>query len=176
MRRDTQGDTISAGADPRAGAIRQALLGLVLLGALGLTVELVTLEHTASTTQWLPIAALLAAAGTAVALWLAPGQRTVRLHRAVLLLLLVLGAVGLVLHFRGNVLFELEIEPETGGITLLLRALYGATPALAPGALIELSLLGLVQTWGHPALAKSLRAAPSTEAPQPPPTRNRGAP
>ena len=145
--------------DRRAREMRGLLLGLVVLGAAGLMVELVTLEHTASTSQWLPIAALVAAVGTSLALLVRPARRTVRAQQGAMLVLLGLGVVGLVLHFKGNVAFELEIEPDTRGLVLMLRALYGATPALAPGALVELSLVGLVQTWGHPALAREKRAS-----------------
>ena len=165
MSLDTSAGTSAARGGPTIGTLRKLLLALVLVGAAGLTVELVTLEHTASTAQWLPIAALVLAVVSSVALWLRPTHRAVRAHQALMVLLLALGAVGLFLHFQGNLAFELEIEPETRGLTLLIRALYGAVPALAPGALIELSLLGLVQTWGHPALGSRARAPDGSRTP-----------
>jgi hypothetical protein len=38
------------------------------------------------------------------------------------------------------------------GMDLLSKAMTGAAPALAPGAMIQLGLLGLVYTFRHPAL------------------------
>ena len=144
-----------AGAAPEAdplARIRSLLLGLVLLGTSGLLLDLITLEHTDGFAQWVPIPLLVAAILTAVASWLRPSHRTIQLHRAAMAVLLALGVVGLYLHFRGNLLFELEIEPDTRGLGLYWEALRGAVPSLAPGALIELALLGLVQTYRHPAL------------------------
>jgi hypothetical protein len=66
---------------------------------------------------------------------------------------LVVGALGIYLHFRGNVDFVRERYPSLGGTTLIWKALRGATPALAPGALAQLGLLGLIFTYRHPILA-----------------------
>jgi hypothetical protein len=65
--------------------------------------------------------------------------------------------VGLYLHYRGNVEFALERDPSLSGARLLWKALRGATPALAPGALSQLGLLGLLYTYGHPALGNNPR-------------------
>ncbi len=68
-------------------------------------------------------------------------------------LFIVAGILGLYLHYRGNVEFALERDPSLTGARLIWKALRGATPALAPGALAQLGLMGLVFTYGHPALA-----------------------
>jgi hypothetical protein len=62
------------------------------------------------------------------------------------------GITGLVLHFRGNILFEQESDPSIAGTALLHRALMGATPTLAPGTMIQLGLVGLVFLFRHPRL------------------------
>ncbi len=41
------------------------------------------------------------------------------------------------------------------GFALLWAALHGATPALAPGALAHLGLIGLATTYRHPALRRN---------------------
>jgi hypothetical protein len=60
---------------------------------------------------------------------------------------LIVGALGVYFHIRGNVEFALERDPSLSGLRLLWKALRGATPALAPGALAQLGLLGLLYTY-----------------------------
>jgi hypothetical protein len=72
-----------------------------------------------------------------------------------MLAFLVVGALGVYLHVSGNVEFALERDPSLTGTGLLWKALRGATPALAPGALAQIGLLGLLYTYRHPALARA---------------------
>jgi hypothetical protein len=65
----------------------------------------------------------------------------------------VVGVLGLYYHYHGNVEFALERNPSLRGTGLIWKALRGATPALAPGALAQLGLLGLLFCYRHPALA-----------------------
>jgi hypothetical protein len=69
-----------------------------------------------------------------------------------MVLYLLIGLLGVYLHYRGNVEFALERYPTLGGFKLMWKALRGATPALAPGALAQLGLLGLLYTYRHPAV------------------------
>jgi hypothetical protein len=55
------------------------------------------------------------------------------------------------LHYRANQKFELEADPNMTGFALFSKVMTGAAPALAPGAMIQLGLLGLVYTFRHPA-------------------------
>ena len=55
-----------------------------------------------------------------------------RVFQTVMLLFLSSGVLGLYLHYRGNVEFELEMYPSLRGFGLFWEALKGATPALAP--------------------------------------------
>ena len=64
------------------------------------------------------------------------------------------GVVGVFLHYRGNVEFELEREPLRADCVCFWEAIRGATPALAPGAMAQLGLLGLVYSYRHPALRR----------------------
>ena len=75
--------------------------------------------------------------------------------RAVMGSFVVAGLVGVVLHYRGNAVFEQEMEPALSGWPLFEAAMMGATPALAPGAMAQLGLLGLLWCWRHPALART---------------------
>lgn len=136
---------------PRAAApesaLRRLLLALVLLGAAGLIAELLLLEHWDEWTQWLPLAVLAAVIANALALFLRPTPRSARVFRAVMVVTLVTGVAGLALHFTGNRAFELEMDARLSGWRLTWYALRGATPALAPGAMIQLALLGLLATY-----------------------------
>jgi len=72
-----------------------------------------------------------------------------------MLLFVLSGAFGVLLHYQGNVEFELEMYPTTAGFQLFRKAMTGATPALAPGAMAMLGLVGLAYTIGHPSVSRT---------------------
>lgn len=137
------------------GSLRQLLLAVVLLGIVGLEVELALLRHAESFTQWIPHVALLIGLISTLAVYIRPGPATLRTFQVVMLIFLIVGALGVYLHFIGNVEFALERNPSLSGTALIWKALRGATPALAPGALAQLGLLGLLYTYRHSAFAES---------------------
>lgn len=142
--------SIPAGADA-SGPYRQLILALIAMGAAGLLAELVLIEHYDEAWQWAPVVALgLTLAGCA-ALAARPGRGTLRAFQAIMVACLVLGAIGVILHLKGNLEFELEGAPALRGWPLYREVLKGATPALAPGALAQLGLLGLLYAFRHPA-------------------------
>lgn len=151
-----------------ATVLRRVLLALVLVGAAGLALELLLLEHFESVLQWIPLALLAAVlvSGAATARW--PSSRTVRIFQAFMLLCVVAGLAGVFLHYRGNIEFELEREPLRRGLSLFWEASRGATPALAPGAMAQLGLLGLAYTFRHPALRRTSPARTSGPNVHPP--------
>lgn len=161
-------------ADPRrsvateAGLLRRALLALVAFGAAGLLLELLLLEHWESAWQFVPLALLAFVLAASVVALLRPGRTVLRALGALLALCLVSGAVGVLLHYQGNVEFELEREGALTGWALFSEALRGATPALAPGAMAQLGLVGLVALWRHPALraAASPSSSPVRHSPE----------
>jgi len=134
-------------------SLRQLVLALVFIGIVGLEIELALLRHAESFSQLIPHVTLILGLAATAAVYLRPGKTSLRFFQAVMALFLVIGLVGVILHFRGNVEFVLERYPTLGGAKLVWKALRGATPALAPGALAQLGLLGLLYTYGHPALA-----------------------
>ena len=138
--------------DDAPGTLRRLLFALVILGIVGLLAELVLLEHTESATQWIPIGVLGGGLIAAIALGLRPSRGTVRGFQLLMVLFVVAGVLGLILHYRSNVEFELEMDATIAGWGLVWRSLRGATPSLAPGAMAQLGLLGLILTYRHPAL------------------------
>lgn len=127
--------------------LRQMLLALVVVGTAGLVAELLLLEHTESLNQWIPLVALGAGLAAALGVWLVPGPLSMRVFQAVMVVFVAAGTLGIYLHFAGNVEWARERDPALGGMTLVWKALTGATPALAPGALAQIGLLGLIYVW-----------------------------
>ena len=75
--------------------------------------------------------------------------------------LLAAGA-GIFFHLKANVEFELELRPSIERGELIVETLKGAMPALAPVAMAQLGLLGLLVSFRHP----SLNARVSQEEPR----------
>lgn len=120
------------------------ILALLLLAEAGTGAELLLLEHTEDYWQQLPI--VLLAAGCLALAWnaLAPGRTSARALWAVMALTALSGLAGLYLHYQGNVEFELEMYESLAGRELFWKAMTGATPVLAPGALTVTGLFGLL--------------------------------
>ncbi len=131
---------------------RVLLLALFAFGVVGSGVELLLLEHTEDAWQLSPL--ILMGLSLTVIVWLVldPRRVSLRVFQAMMLLYVASGLIGLYLHYRGNVEFELEMYPGLSGMALFWEALKGATPSLAPGTMLVLGLLGLLYTFRHPAL------------------------
>ena len=81
-----------------------------------------------------------------------PHVNTFPRYQVLLIFFLLSGAVGLALHYRGNMEFEFEMYPALTGLDLFRETMAGATPALCPGTMLILGLLGLLYTFRHPIL------------------------
>jgi len=136
-------------------SLRQLLLGVVFIGIVGLEVELALLRHAESFSQWIPHVTLIIGLLCTAMVFFRTGRLTLRVFQTLMLIFLVVGALGVYLHYRGNVEFALERYPSLTGVRLIWKALRGASPALAPAALSQLGLLGLLYTYRHPALARN---------------------
>lgn len=134
--------------------VRQLLLALVVIGIVGLEVELALLRHAESFSQWIPHVTLFIGLLTTAAVYFQPGQRTLRVFQTMMIIFTAVGALGVYFHLNGNVEFAQERDPSLSGVRLLWKALRGASPALAPGALAQLGLLGLLYGHKHPALTR----------------------
>jgi hypothetical protein len=155
LRRTARHDTLRQPIGPLNTSLRQLILALVFIGIVGLEIELALLKHAESFSQLIPHATLIVGLIVTAAVYLRPGKASLRVFQGVMILFLVIGLVGVILHYRGNVEFALERYPTLSGAKLMWKALRGATPALAPGALAQLGLLGLLYTYRHPALGKN---------------------
>ena len=134
-------------------AARRILLAILVLGVVGIIAELLLLNHIEHWEQWIPLglgaATLLLSAAVAVK----PTSATIRLFQALMVLLIISGAVGIYLHYGATTEFQLEMDPTLRGFALFKKAIVAkAPPALAPGAMTQLGLIGLAYTFRHPAL------------------------
>ena len=125
---------------------------LFLFGTVGTSVELLLLEHFEDPWQWAPLALLSAGVIVSGVLGLRPSRRGVRALQALAVSYVLAAGLGLYLHVQANVEFELELHPTMSGSELVVETLTGAIPALAPGAMAQLGLLGLIICFRHPAL------------------------
>ena len=130
---------------------RRMLLGIFLLGAGGIALELLLLNHYEDLDQAIPLG--LAATGSLALLVAAvrPTAATVRVLQVVMLLFVISGFLGVWYHYQATTEFQLEMDPSLSGWALFRKAIVAkAPPALAPGAMIQLGLIGLAYTFRHP--------------------------
>ena len=108
------------------------MLALVALGATGICVELLSLEHYADANQMIPLA--VAGWGLFSIAWVGtlPGVVAVRTFQFTMLLFVGTGITGITMHAD-------SIDPNVN------------PPLLAPGLFVQLGLLGLLYSLKHPA-------------------------
>jgi hypothetical protein len=125
--------------------------------------ELLLIGHDEMATQWAPL--VLLGAGILVATWTLIAPYRVAIHTLRLLMVFFVGSglVGVVLHYKGNETFELEMSPSRAGMSLISKTLTGATPVMAPGSMSLLGLVGLAFTHRHPGLRSQPGMSGSTE-------------
>lgn len=133
--------------------IRAFLLAILLLGLVGSGAELLLLNHVESLLQWIPVVLILL---SFVILGWHAVRRTPASTRAIqgaMIAFIAAGLAGFYFHYQGSVEFKLESNPSLVGWRLFWEAIRSkAPPALAPGVMIQLGLIGLAYTYRHPAL------------------------
>lgn len=134
--------------------LRRGILALLALGSVGVLSELVLLEHYEETVQWVPLILLVLTLATIVWHWVEGRRPSLRALQVLMMLLIVAGLVGTVLHLRENIAAEEELNPGTGGLDFWWEVVRGDMPLLAPGTLIQFGLLGLLYAYKHPALGQ----------------------
>ena len=135
--------------------LRRLVLAVLTLGLLGVLADLIVLKHFEDSWQIVPLVLVGLSLGAIVWYLLGGGAAAIRLLQGLMLLCLVAGALGVVLHYRGNLEFQLEIDASQHGWDLFTKVIHAkAPPALAPGAMAQLGLLGLAYAFRHPALGR----------------------
>ena len=131
---------------------RRLALYLLLVGIAGVLSELLLLEHFEDAPQWAPLTLLVAGLILGGAMVVRPSRALVRALQGLMVAYVVASGVGIFFHLKSNVEFELELRPSMTGSELVMETLKGAMPALAPGAMAQLGLLGLLVFHRHPSL------------------------
>jgi hypothetical protein len=131
--------------------IRRVLLIILIIGLAGTTTELLLLQHDEGVAQFIPLA-LIAVAFPAI-LWhtLDQGRVSLRVFQITMVLFIVAGVAGMWFHYQANVEFQREVDPSIAGRALIIKAITAkAPPALAPGSMSQLGLIGLAYAYRYP--------------------------
>ena len=130
--------------DHRVSTITHVILAVLMLGMGGLLVELSLIAHYEDAAQWVPLV-LLPIALLALALdYLSSSGSTQLVVQLTMVLIIAAGVLGIYFHFHGSREFQLEMDPQMRGATLVWHVLRAKSPpTLAPGLMINLGILGL---------------------------------
>jgi len=147
--------TLSVQAAAPPPFLRRFLLAILLAEMLGVTTELLLSDHTESLLQWIPLV-VMTAAGLTLGVWTLVRQPIVlRLFQLMMFLFILSGAAGIVLHYNAKAEFQRESDPSLSGLELFWDSIRTTSPpALAPGAMIQMGLLGFAVAYRHPGLKK----------------------
>lgn len=120
------------------------LRGLVLLGAFGLAAELVLASHMESWVQRIPFGLCFLGILGAIAASPEASPSRLKLAKGLFGLMFAGGLYGIWEHVEHNYVFDAEIRPTAEWTTHVWNAIFGASPALAPGAFLLVALMGLL--------------------------------
>jgi hypothetical protein len=135
--------------------LRRLLQVLLALGMVSIATDLVFLEHYEDAWMLIPLGALGASLAALIVSLVMESAWTMRLLQATMAGLVVTGMIGIVLHYRGSLEFQVDMDPTLSAGALFWKVMHmKAPPTLAPGALVQLGLLGLASTYRHPVLRR----------------------
>lgn len=139
--------------------LRRFLLALSILLLGGTVVELLLVKHWGDVLQFIPFV-LCGLGSIASFLALIRPRRATLLALRVCMGLVVCGSLfGIYEHFSNNIAFQQEIKPNAPLSDVLVNAVAGGNPLLAPGTLAVAAVLALAATYYHPALGTKDREA-----------------
>ena len=137
--------------------LRRLLLGFSALLFVGTVIELWLTEHTDGVVQLIPFA-LCGVGLVAVLVVLIHPQPVPVLGLRVCMGVVVLGSLfGVYEHIENNIAFEREIHPNAPTGDIVMGALGGANPLLAPGILAVAAMLAMGATYQQSAFGKSIQ-------------------
>jgi hypothetical protein len=132
--------------------LRRAILAILVIVLIGTEAELFLLKHIEDYWQLVPI--VLIPLTLVILAWhgLSQGRAALRALQLVMALALVSGGIGVIQHYRANLVDAAESDPSLSGKALYVKAVAGSIPALAPGTMVQIGLLGLAFAFRHPRL------------------------
>ena len=151
---------------PGLRIMRRLILLLLTVAMVGTAADLMLLDHHEDFWQMVPLGVIALGVVSVVLSTVKGGAGAVMLMRMTMALFICSGFVGMGLHYIGNNEFQLEMDPSLRGWGLFVKAITSkAPPALAPAAMIQMGLLGLLYTYKHPALGYPLQTEKRSDSP-----------
>lgn len=142
--------TSSTSRSSTLSTLRRLLLVILLFGLLGTTADLLLISHDEDAWQLIPLVVLgLAILSSATVATTSPAAASVtRWFQASMVLMILSGGLGAVLHYRANMEFKREMDPSLSGFALFSSVVQAqAPPALAPGTMALLGMFGLASVF-----------------------------
>ena len=124
--------------------VDRLLLAALVMGIVGTGAELLLIGHVEAWAQLIPI--VLLALALLVLAWrtVAPRETALQVFQVTMALFIAAGSMGVVFHHQGARAFQLEVDPSLHGAALFWKTVRAkAPPALAPGSMIGLGIVGL---------------------------------
>ncbi|HKR01519.1 MAG TPA: hypothetical protein VJT09_12650 [Pyrinomonadaceae bacterium] len=134
--------------------LRRFLLTVSAMLFCGTVVELWLVGHDETIVQLIPFALCGLGLLIVVAVLLRPRRAVLMPLRACMGLILLGSLFGIYQHIAGNVEFQREVNPNATGREVLMGAVGGGNPLLAPGVLALAAVLAMAATYQHPALGE----------------------
>jgi hypothetical protein len=154
----------ATGAEPHlVFVIRRFILALFALGLVGISAELLVLRHYDDSWQLVPL--FLLGLALMIVVWhlFEKSAAPILTLRVIAVFFVIAGVTGIILHYRANLEFQLDMDSSQHGWPLFLKVIHAqAPPALAPGAMAQLGLLGWLYTFRHPAISREGLLAPTS--------------
>lgn len=130
------------------------MTGLIALFVMGAVLtELFLLQHNEEWRQVVPMVVIGIGALLLASQLVRPSAAGIMALRIMMVVMIATGLLGVYFHYAGNLEFQMEMDATQHGWELMKKVLEAKTPpALAPGALAQIGLLGLLYTYRHPSL------------------------
>lgn len=137
-------------ARPTVAILRGAILAILVLVLAGTEAELFLLKHVEDNWQLVPV--VIIPLTLLVLTWhgLSNGTAALRTLQVLMCASLLAGGIGVIQHYRANLVDAAESDPSLSGKALYIKATAGSIPALAPGTMVQIALLGLAFAFRHP--------------------------
>ena len=132
--------------------VRKILLVVIVASLIGTESELILLGHFAHVLQLVPVGLIAVGLGALIWFVFSHNAKGLRVFHATMFLCVFSGFLGIVLHLAFDVATVAEKNHGLQGFDLLWAALKSVAPPIAPGAMIQIGLVGLAYTYRHPAL------------------------
>lgn len=119
------------------------ILALMCLGTLS---ELLLIGHYEDNWQLTPVGIIAITILLFFVLQLIRVPWLIKVFRILMIICILSGGLGVWFHLKANFEFETELHPSNSGWILIKESLSGAIPALAPGSMVALGLIGYLYT------------------------------